>query len=127
MLMETSQIQKWLSRRYNLKIEGEGFDTRLVGDVPDCEHLIPVGVHQELCLVRVSDKVIRLLAKADITDMRTKLLSRIRYWLDFISDPNFDNMKLNGEKVCNLDFSKLAEDDLLAILEKAIQKNCRRS
>ncbi len=127
MLMEIGQIQKWLAKRYNLKVEGSGFHARVVGEVPDCEHLIPVGVHEELCIVRLKEDKIHILTKLDLTDLRMKVLDRVRYWMDSATDPRVVNVKVKGEKVANMDFSKLNDDELVAVLEKVIEKSCRRS
>lgn len=51
MLFEIHQIKKFLSAYYNLPMDDEG---RVLG-VPDCEHVIPLGVSETPTRVRVTD------------------------------------------------------------------------
>lgn len=46
MLYEIGQINRWLAAHHGLPLAGSGLDVRLVGDVPDGEHVIPLGTSE---------------------------------------------------------------------------------
>ena len=43
MIAEINQIKRWLAKRFELRLEGEGLDIKVVGTVPDGEYQIPIG------------------------------------------------------------------------------------
>jgi hypothetical protein len=43
MILEISQIKAYLAKHHGLPLEGTGLNTRVVGEVPDGEHTIPLG------------------------------------------------------------------------------------
>jgi hypothetical protein len=57
MLLEIHQIKRFLAKQYNLPLENADSAAlcRVVGKVPDCEHMIPLGVTEVLCRVVVKD------------------------------------------------------------------------
>lgn len=66
MLSEISDIQRFLAKKFNLKLEGEGFNTRVVGTVPDGTYEIPLGRKKNLYSVRIVDG--RIFIDAQLTD-----------------------------------------------------------
>ena len=48
MITETAQIKRFLANQYNLPLENAANDlmVRVAGQVPDCDHIIPIGVSE---------------------------------------------------------------------------------
>lgn len=61
MLYEITQIKRILARRLGLKLEGKGFDTRVVGDVPDGEYRMRIGRSRSMSTVSVKNGFISIL------------------------------------------------------------------
>lgn len=62
MLYEIAQIKKFLANKYNLPLENEDSVglIRVVGYVPDGEHIIPLGVSEQPTRVEICDGVIHI-------------------------------------------------------------------
>jgi hypothetical protein len=60
MITEIAQIKRFLAKQYNLRLENENSDwmIRVIDPVPDCEHMVPLGVSLTPTKVRVQgDKI----------------------------------------------------------------------
>lgn len=57
MITEIAQIKRFLAKEYNLPLENGDSDAlcRVVGQVPDCDHIIPLGVSLTPTRVVVKD------------------------------------------------------------------------
>lgn len=64
MLHEISQIQRFIAAKHGLKVEGEGISVRVVGEVPDGDHIIPIGVKETPFHVQIRKGFITIGEKA---------------------------------------------------------------
>ncbi len=62
MMMEIAQIKRFLASYYGLSLTGEGSDYTIavVGQVPDSEHMIPLGKHDRPTKVRIKNGFITI-------------------------------------------------------------------
>jgi hypothetical protein len=60
MTTEVNQIKRFLAEKHGLKIEGTGENIKLVGTIPDGEHVIPLGASLKPRKVVIKDDRIHL-------------------------------------------------------------------